>query len=1184
MFLKRIELHGFKSFAESTVVTFEPSITAIVGPNGSGKSNIVDAIRWVLGEQSAKNLRGSKMEDVIFAGTDKRKPMNIAEVRLILDNSDGTLPIEFSEVSIGRRVDRSGQSDYLINGTVCRLKDIEELLMDTGIGKEAYSIVSQGKVDMILSSKPTDRRELFEEAAGIIKYKNRKREAAKKLEDTEINLARVQDIIQELERQAEPLKKQAEDARKYKEFKKELKELEESLLLTNWYLYQKELDTYVSDRDRLARNLKERENMVNAFETKVDKLQNELDQVKELIDKKQQEYFDLKTHRESIENQIKMIHEKLNSLLMQKKRIRAEISEREDSLTRYKSEKEEINRTLSDLKNKKEELNQSILVKSKKIDELNAEIKADQEKIDFLKNDLKEFLNQRSELKTQLSRYQDQESKLTERIDELIQLRSRNDRNLDEAVTQLNKVKQELKQINERLERLKRDEEYLRHRQEEDRAKLQKVEEEFASLREKLHGAQSRLKLLNDMEESLQGYYQGVKNVLKARDELKGIVGVVAELFDVDKDKEKAIAAALGSGLQNIVVETGEDAKEAIQYLKRTRGGRATFLPLDMIQGKRMKELSVLSSIDGYLGVASDFVRADARLTSVVNYLLGRIIIAKDLDSALQISRAVKQRFRIVTLDGDNINPGGAVSGGSSQQHNHNLLGRSREIEELRVQVNHLKEELQFLTKKGQELKKRVLEQEEKLNEWQKEIHQLELKRANLLKDKQQLQKDTEYQEDLLSNMDQEFEFCHEQLGKFDHQIQQLKTELELLNSENARKEAELKALEEKVNQKRGIIDQIQLEITEIRIKLASLDEQEKGYYNRLQQIKELKEEINQKIEKLKDEWQELESKKLELEEQIEVIKKDKEKVLEKEKVLGDEVTDLKQKEKDLVGAFRKEDARARKIRRKVNELTKEINQYEVKIAEYTSKLENIKEELKEEHGIDLEHYCKEIKPVEDIEKVEKRIKSLKWRLKVLGAVNLTAEEEYETLTKRLNFIKEQHDDLIKARKSLNEMISELDETIKERFLKTFEKVQVEFKEVFTRLFGGGTAELSLSDPDNLLETGIEINAQPPGKKLQKLTLMSGGEKALTALALIFAFLKVKPSPFYILDEIDAPLDEANVERFANFVREFSSVAQFIIITHRKRTMAEADALYGVTMEESGVSKLISYKFAEKVS
>ena len=1187
MLLKRIELDGFKSFADSTNVTFEPSITAIVGPNGSGKSNIVDAIRWVLGEQSAKSLRGSKMEDIIFAGTKERRPMKIAEVRLVLDNSDGTLPIEYSEVSIGRRVDRSGSSDYILNGNVCRLKDIDELLMDTGMGKESYSIVGQGKIDTILSSKPADRRGLFEEAAGIIKYKTRKKETTKKLEEVEGNLTRVDDIVQELERQAGPLKKQAEDARKYKKYKGELTELNESLLLTNWSRYHTEIATYKDDRDRLAENLKKREDMVTLFESKVDELKGELEDIKKLIEEKQEKYYQLRTRRETMENKIEMFHEKLEGLHQQKKRIEEDIKEQKDSLNGYDKEKESIRDSIKGLEDERKEINRFIEESERRREELAEEITANRDKIDNLKDNLMEYLNQRNELQNNLSRFKEQKSDLEKRLEELVQIRDNNDRDLDSAVTELKEIKNELNQTNQRLDYLKEETDRVEEIHQDDQEKLQQAQDEFTSFRDDLQGAKSRLKVLQDMEDSLQGYYKGVKTVIRAKDNnrLSGIVGVVAELLEVDKDKEKAIGSALGGRLQNVIVETGENAKDAVAYLKKNRGGRATFLPLDMVKGREMNLPSHVASIDGCLGVASDFVEADNRLKSIVNYLLGRIIIAKDMDSALKISRAGKNRFKIVTMDGDNINPGGAVSGGSSHKHNNNLLGRSREIEELTTKANGLREKLTELKESGQKLKQKVIDQTKQLKEWQDEIHQLELKRANLIKDEEQLKKDTEQQETLLSNVDQEFEESRQKLDQYQVQIEKLTAELESLNNENAQQEVELKELENGVQKKRNEIETIKQEITDKRIKLASFDEQEKGYHNRLDQIDDLKVKISDKLEQLDEE---IEEKDIEIHWQKEDIKELEEKAVEareKEDAAHQKVKDLKQTEEDLLGAHKKEESRARKARKKVKELSQELNKYEVKIAELKSKLENIKEELNEEHGIDVSKYEDgQIEMIDNIEKVEKRIKSLKWKLRVLGSVNLAAEEEYADLKERLGFLKEQHEDLTNAQQSLLETISELDEIIKERFFNTFNQVKDEFEESFVKLFGGGSAELSLSDPEDLLETGIEINAQPPGKKLQKLTLMSGGEKALTALALIFAFLKVKPSPFYILDEIDAPLDEANVERYANFVREFSETSQFIIVTHRKRTMAEADALYGVTMEESGVSKLISYRLADSLA
>lgn len=1183
VYLERVEVHGFKSFAESTVVNFEPSITCIVGPNGSGKSNIVDAIRWVLGEQSAKSLRGAKMEDIIFAGTDQRKQMQIAEVHLVLDNSDGVLPIEYREVSIGRRVSRNGGSDYLINGNPCRLKDVEELIMDTGIGKEAYSIVGQGKIDLILSSKPTDRRELFEEAAGITKYKIKKEEASRRLKETELNLTRVADIIQELDRQVEPLKKQAEDARKYQEYSGELQDLEIRLLFTNWSILEKELDTYEKDRDRLTTNLRERESSVLLFEKKVDQLQNELSQINTEIDDKQELYFQQKNLRENLENQIEMLREKQNSILIQQNRLQSEIDERAEQITRYTNEKEQLALSISNLQRYRQELTETIQSSKQEILSLEQGIISDDEKIKDLKDDSLDFVNQRSELKADLERYQAEKVHLNQQINQLVEQRSHNDHNLDQAVTGLKRVNQELREVNDQLVSLVAQEAELKSVQDADQKELLDLQEKFNSLREGLQNWQSKLKFLGDLEKSLDGYQQGVKNVLQAKPKLPGIIGVVAELFQVDQDKEKAITSALGGGLQNIVVETALDAQKTIDYLKKTQGGRATFLPLDMVQGRRMTESLAITSIKGYLGVAADFVQVRERLRPVVFNLLGRIVLAEDLDTALKISRASHHKLRIVTLDGDSIKPGGSVSGGSSRRSS-NLLGRTREMERLADQVSSREIEIELIKEKGHLVRLRVAEQDKQLLALREQIHQLELKQAKLNKDQEQFEKDSQYQEGIITKVDQEFSSSLERLGQLDLLLDQLEKALESLDGEYAHQANQLKDMETQLSTEREKIEHMKKEITEGRIKLASFDEQENSFNTRLQQLNQLSKENLEKISSIRLECHELELAKGELESKINKIIEEKRLLHNEEQNLSAEVKTLKQREKDLTGAFQKEEERARHLRRKVNELTKEINKCAVKIAEFSSKLETISDQLEREHGIDLKNSSLNYEPVAELEKAEKRIRSLKWRLRVLGAVNQGAEEEYRSLTQRFSFLTEQHEDLVKARGALDEMIGELDETIKERFLHTFQKVQGEFRTIFSKLFGGGSAQLELTDPDDLLVSGIEIKAQLPGKKLQRLSLMSGGEKALTALALIFAFLKVKPSPFYILDEIDAPLDEANVERFAKFVREFSSISQFVIVTHRNRTMAEADALFGVTMEESGVSKLISYKFAEIAS
>lgn len=1184
MFLKSITIKGFKSFADRVKVDFEPAITGIIGPNGSGKSNISDAIRWVLGEQSAKTLRGGKMEDVIFAGSGKRRALGLAEVTLTLDNRDGALPIDYKEVTIGRRVTRSGESDYLINNNTCRLKDIKELFMDTGIGKDAYSIIGQGKVEAILSENSVDRRELFEEAAGISKHKSRKEEAEKKLDSTEQKLQRIKDIIHEIERQVEPLEKESKKAKKYQEYRSELKELEVNLLANIYLELEEKLDQDITSKQRLSYQLTEAKSAVSEYDLRIGKEKERLEELTADSDQQKENIFEAKSSVERIENKLTLAKQQQDNILEQKGRLESEINRLKE---RINLNKEEIAK-----KDKKEiELLEKIKEKSLLLDQKNKELDTLSRELDekfavkkgFQDNQLKQITKinrQQHQLETasrDIRRYQEDITALVEQRESLT-------KEVDKALEEMRSKESILEEIKKNISDYRN--EYNREKTNNSQLQdsLTSLRDEYEEIKDSLNAKSSRLKILEGMEENYEGYYRGVKNLFKHiedSEQIKGVCGVIAELINTPQEYETAIEVSLGSTLQNVVVENDQVAKQAIRYLKTSKGGRATFLPLNLISSRSLNqsELSALK-IEGAIGVAKDLISYDSKYQNIIENLLGRVIIAKDIDAAVKVSKAADKRVKVVTLDGDVVNPGGAMTGGSRNQNN-NLLGRSREIGVLSNQVEDLTLKLKKREESGLKVKESLVESENKLAKVEEQVHQLELKEANYLKDYQQANREVERLRGELAAKDSRIKELRQEIISLESESKELSQALSRLNNDDSSIKERVIELEEKIKKLEATKALYTDEITELKVSIAAL-RQEKGSLAEELESKEkaiayAKDEITNKEEEIKrlmDKDKQLNFRKQELDKEKEEMSKE---VVRLKNLLDEfriEISEIKAK----INSYQQE---SKDIRARYEKLQKEYNKIEVDVAQLQVKLENIQTKLQEEYELSIEAASVDIKKITDQNQIEKEIKGLKSSMKRLEPVNLGAIEEYETLSQRFNFLQEQHQDLVESKESLEEVIKEIEDEMEEKFLETFNQVKVEFEKIFTDLFEGGQAQLALEDEDDLLETGIEINAQPPGKKLQKLSLMSGGEKALTATALIFSLLKVNPSPFYVLDELDAPLDDANVNRFANYLNQLSEIAQFIVITHRKGTMAAANALYGVTMQESGVSQLLSLKVDE---
>jgi len=1175
--LKNIEIKGFKSFADPVKLEFKPAITAVVGPNGSGKSNIADAIRWVLGEQSAKALRGSKMKDVIFAGSNQRRALSSAEVSLTLDNTSGELPIDYKEVTITRRVDKSGSSDYLINNNKCRLKDINELLMDTGIGKEAYSIIGQGKVKAILSGQATDRRELFEEAAGISKHKQRKEKAVDKLETTQQKIQRVEDILSELERQLSTVSKEAEKAEEYKEYQEQLKDIEVNLLLNKYEDLEKELDDKIAAKQKLSYRVTQTKAEAEEYQLQLDNKQEELDEITSQIEDERHELFKVKSNVESLKNKLELAKERKANLGQQKEKSADEITAAKEEIQTVKERIKEKKQAKEELTVTLEKKREVLTNKEEKIKKLTKKIKQKAERQDQIRDNHLEQTNQinnsQYQLETineELKRYQAEVNSLQAEKEELAEEVATAQRKQEQKEHKLTDLEEKLAECEGQYEEKKQQKEELA-------GELQDLEEQYNNLKQKLDNKQSRLDALEGLAENYSGYYRGVKNILKQADrgKLEGICGVVAELLTVPEEYELAIEVALGSSLQNVVVENNSLGQQALDYLKRNNAGRATLLPLNLVDPRDLRDREQQAlQVEGAIDRATELVDYSSQYAPAIKNLLGRVVVASEIDQAVEVSKAAHKRIKVVTLDGEIVRPGGAMTGGSYNQDN-NLLGRDREIEELKSEVEELKSEVKEIGQRGHKKKEQFEELKDELAALENEQHKLELQQATQQKDYQQLtekvnrlQKRHAGQKSELKQAEDQIAELKEKRRELTENIDQLQQEDDLQGTINSL-EAEIDNLEEQK-------EEYNQQITDLKVEVASLNEKEKQLTeeieNQRQSIADLKEKITDKQAEIKR----IETKTEELAQKKEQLTAQRQQKLDKKVTIEDKLSQLEADKKELRVEIKNYRSQVESIKDKLDDIQAEFNQREVEVSQTKVKLENIEEKLETEYEIEIYDKLDDKRELTDYSSAEKQIKQLKKNRKQLEPVNLGAIDEYNNLQDRHQLLKEQHQDLREAEESLEQVISKIEGEMKNKFETTFQEIKEEFEEIFTDLFAGGKAELKLSDKDNLLETGIEVNAQPPGKKLQKLSLMSGGEKALTATALVFALLKVNPSPFYVLDELDAPLDDANVTRFANYLTKLSSRAQFIVITHRKGTMGVADALYGVSMGTAGVSELVS--------
>lgn len=1184
MYLKRVELSGFKSFADKTDFEFVPGITAVVGPNGSGKSNITDAIRWVLGEQSVKSLRGSKMEDVIFAGSDSRKPVNYSEVSLTLNNEDQALDIDYSEVTVTRRLYRSGDSEFFINKQSCRLKDITELFMDTGLGKEAFSIIGQGKIEEILSSKAEERRGIFEEAAGIIKYKARKKESEKKLDETEQNLLRINDLIIELESQLEPLKGQSERAKQYKKIAEQLKELNVKI--------------YVHDIEKAYQEWQQADLLKTDYTRQQVGLSSEMNQTDAVIQQKRWKISQYEKELDDLHQQLIEISEKVEQAEGKKEVIR----EREKN---HESLKTQALHSIDKLFMKKSELQSQFNIETEKLHKIEEKIAQLKEQLEKEESSLEQLL---TDHEAQIERYKEE---YFECLNEMATLRNElrhMDHSKESTVFRMDKLRAELEQIEQdkeqkgnkkreleqEIESVKKEinqltKEYQEHllAHKDMKNQLEFLQVELRNEQQKLNSLMSKQELLKEMQAEFTGYNQGVKEILKLREtnQLRGIHGAVAELIQVPKEYETAVEVALGSALQHLVVDQENNARKAIQFLKENHYGRATFLPLNVIKPKKIQSFEVQKAKmhNGFVGIASELVEAEQAYTPIVESLLGQVLVTTDLVTANEIARILGYSKRIVTLEGDVVNPGGSMTGGSLQKRQTNLLSRQREIEEMSKNIKKYSESMDQKKLSIEAINKSFQEIEEEIENIRKSGEQKRLKEQDLLGKYQQLDYESQNIEKRSMILVQEIDLLKSEWQQYLEKEQQLNNELE----EKGVKEQELKKNIEQTElirkQDESTKEKANQTITDLKIHLAKSIQEKDGTQalvsRQTSELDEVHLAIEQHQQTLLHLEADLSSQKRNEEEIIQDIEQFR---LQKEQLQKtiEEKRLIRSKEVQEIDS---EEAGIKEKRKQLKIVEAELHKVEVKLSRLDVELENLLQQLSEEYEMSYEWAKKYyMEKTDDIESAKNKVKKLKQEIQVLGEVNLGAIDEFDRVSERYDFLTTQKRDLVEAKQTLYQVIKEVDEEMKKRFKESFEAIREQFQIVFSKLFGGGRADLILSEPERMLDTGIEIVAQPPGKKLQNLALLSGGEKALTAITLLFAILRVRPVPFCVLDEVEAALDDSNILRFTQYLREFSRHTQFIVVTHRKGTMEGADVLYGVTMQESGVSRLVSVKLEEK--
>ena len=1181
MYLKNIEVQGFKSFAQKINFEFHNGITGIVGPNGSGKSNVGDAVRWVLGEQSAKSLRGGNMQDVIFSGTETRKPLSYASVAITLDNSDHKLPVEFNEVTVTRRLYRSGESEYLINGSNCRLKDINEMFYDTGIGKEGYSIIGQGQIDRILSGKPEERRELFDEAAGIVKFKRRKNTTVKKLEEERQNLVRVTDILSELTRQLGPLEKQSETAKIYLAKRESLKELDVNMFLLEYSSTAESLKE-LGEKHRLAQeNLEDTQKEYEQTRVEYDRLEQELEELNTRMDALRMESQEQALHKQQLEGQINVLNEQILAGVQNEDHYRGRLKTIEEELAVREASRKELEEEKSDLYSQLKEVRSRLKDEEEKLNTAQENIRTCTQSVEDGKNEIIEILNSRANTKGKAQRFdammEQADIRKAEISQRILRLKSEEEEQqtiLRKAQEQYDSITESIRSANEECDRLDQEVGNIQEKLKEQKVQLEKQQTSY-------HREASRLESLRNLTERYDGYGNSIRRVMEQKERVPGIQGVVADLIQVNKDYEVAIETALGGSIQNIVTDNEQTAKTLIEFLKKNRYGRATFLPMSSISPRGEFSPREALKEPGVIGVASELVTTAPQYQQIARFLLGRVLVVDHIDHAIAIGRKYRHSLRMVTIEGESLSPGGSMTGGAFK-NNSNLLGRRREIEELEKGVAKLQSEVAMIQKAMEDNRNRRNVLRDAIADFQDKLRQQYIEQNTAKMNIAQQEEKAEEIRGGYEQINRDKEQIRRQMLEIRQDHEQIARELESSRQDEQELESFIEEKQAELDQWKEEETKLTRELEEIRLQASSLDQKnqfDQENLNRLNsETQTLENEQKSIYESLAHSSEEMEQKKLTIQE------------LKTEAAnSGIQAQEAKQQLEKWQKEKEERNGKHKEFFEKRDQLSGQIGLLDKECFRLKSQMDKLEESREERISYMWEEY--EITPnnalsyrkeeLTDLPEMKKQIAQIKEEIRRLGSVNVNAIEDYKELLERHTFLSGQYNDLVTAEKTLEQIIQELDEGMRKQFTEKFAEIQREFDKAFKELFGGGKGTLELDEEADILEAGIRITSQPPGKKLQNMMQLSGGEKALTAIALLFAIQNLKPSPFCLLDEIEAALDDSNVGRFAGYLQKLTKNTQFIIITHRRGTMNAADRLYGITMQEKGVSTLVSVDLVE---
>ena len=1186
MHINQIKISGFKSFAEEVELILEPGVTTIVGPNGCGKSNVSDAIRWVLGQQSPRALRCANMQDLLFNGGSNFKPAQRAQASLHFTDVEGKLALESPEIAVRRQLTRSGESNYFINDAPCLLRDITELFMDTGIGVDAYSVMEQSKIDLILNTRPEERRFLFDEVAGITKYKHRKKAAIKKLEATEQNLVRINDVIHTVQRETESLKQQAAQAERYQHLHGQLRNLE--------------LDLSRREHERFAKDLTQ-------TQLNLDELMSQCIGINEQIDVTEQQIEDATARRAELDNLIRDGQGIVN-------RFASEIEQTERQIALYKERQlniqqqrqralqtiESLEKQLAELEGQKEEREQEhrqvdvslqleeskLTARRRVLTALNTRVAEAENSVETARENLLETTNQVSQLETQLASLNNKLEYSAANLDRITERSNALGADLEAEKASYTKAQRREQQLKADLIRFETDRQKAEEEIQRYQTELRKLESEMRGMQDSLGTSASRFKSLKDLQATHEGYYTGVRAILKVREiepeRFGGICGVIAELIRTESDYELAIEVALGSAIQNIVTETAEDAQSGIEFLKRTKAGRVTFLPLDILRARPFNSDSLLDET-GVIGLAAELLDYDPKYEVAVQQLLGNTVVVENLGTAIKLTRRFRHNARLVTLEGELINTSGAVTGGHNTSSTSGLLSRSRELDNLQERINRLTSQLNEKNARSKKLAGKLaeLQQTRQTLITQGQTHQIE--HASLSKVLEQGQRQISQLEEQLNNIAKEETSLHQETEKAKVDQEALQSELEDAAKTRRTLQRRIERLSEQIQSEKNKRDEVIGSCQELEIALAGKREKLQSLSSEILNLQKNQTQIRDSITEQQTVIDSDDQTRQELSSQIDEAQR-KFLQIEQEKFEAEEnVRQLEEEHIGLIEQISEAQKLIRKARREFDKHNRMRHHLEVTTTQLQMQLKAISARILDKYQITIDQIEIEENPVDDLELMG-QIDTLKTEIEGMGAVNLVAIEEYEEHKQREDFLVTQREDLETSLQSVNQAIQKINRTSREAFLGAFEQIRTNFQEVFEELFGGGETELRLTDESDVLEAGIDIIACPPGKRPQSITQLSGGERSLVAIALLFAVFKIKPSPFCVLDEVDAALDEANVLRFTNLIRKYAQQTQFIIITHNKRTMEISDVMYGVTMEQAGLSKVVSAKFGNAIA